>query len=424
MMYDVAIIGEGLAGMASALAACERGKTSIVVAQGEGNLTSTSGYIEMLGYYPTTGKDAVAKPREALERLISEQPDHPYAITGLPSIERSIRTFLEVMKTTELPYTGSLDANIPMVTAAGALLPAALLPGDPGDIAEAEEIIVACIKGFSDFYPVLAAKNLEKALKRNIIPLDVDCGIEINRSMNAYDIALFFEDDETGARTLEGLINALRPSVKKKSHLLFPAVLGIAHHREIHASMEKALECRVIEIPTLPPTMTGLRLGRILKTYLKNKGTEFIAGSPVSLSDLRDKKCIELANAPLHGRKKKIRAESYVLATGGILGGGFEVRHDSIVETVFGIPVSLESPRMVQNFFDTAGQPLARAGIAVNKLLQPLDGRSGEVLYENVFVAGKNIRGADPCIEKSGTGLSLVTGYWAGLNAAGGGAKQ
>ena len=53
---------------------------------------------------------------------------------------------------------------------------------------------------------------------------------------------------------------------------------------------------------------------------------------------------------------------------------------------------------------------MARAGVAVDRELRPVDSGGGR-LYENVLVAGATLAGAEPWREKSGDGISLATGY-------------
>jgi glycerol-3-phosphate dehydrogenase subunit B len=68
--------------------------------------------------------------------------------------------------------------------------------------------------------------------------------------------------------------------------------------------------------------------------------------------------------------------------------------------------------------------PMARAGIAADAELRPLDA-DGARVYENVLVCGAALAGAQPWREKSGDGISLATGYRAAdliLEAAGAGA--
>jgi glycerol-3-phosphate dehydrogenase subunit B len=65
--------------------------------------------------------------------------------------------------------------------------------------------------------------------------------------------------------------------------------------------------------------------------------------------------------------------------------------------------------RFRPGYFDD--HPMARAGVAVDRELRPVDSGGGDPLYENVLVAGATLAGAEPWREKSGDGLSLATGY-------------
>ena len=62
--------------------------------------------------------------------------------------------------------------------------------------------------------------------------------------------------------------------------------------------------------------------------------------------------------------------------------------------------------------------------MAVDADQRPVDA-SGAQVFENVLVAGATLAGAEPWREKSGDGLSLVTGHRAaGLILAASGARE
>ena len=106
-------------------------------------------------------------------------------------------------------------------------------------------------------------------------------------------------------------------------------------------------------------------------------------------------------------------ADVVVLATGGFADGGLEL--DSrwrARETAFGLPVrgvpDGGRERYRPGYFDD--HPIARAGVAVDAGLRPVDAGGGRV-HDNVLVAGATLAGAEPWREKSGDGISLATGY-------------
>jgi len=111
-------------------------------------------------------------------------------------------------------------------------------------------------------------------------------------------------------------------------------------------------------------------------------------------------------------RWKPHRATYYVLATGGILGGGILTDSNGrILETALGLPLALPTSDLLQREFLTAsGHPLFRAGIPVDPGFQPL-GPDGQRIFRNVWVAGAAAAGADPLCEHSLEGIALASGY-------------
>ena len=105
--------------------------------------------------------------------------------------------------------------------------------------------------------------------------------------------------------------------------------------------------------------------------------------------------------------------DSVVLATGGFASGGLELDSYGITrETVLDLPLigvpTTDRVRFAPGYFDA--QPLAAAGVSVDDLLRPVDA-GGNPVYTNLHAAGAIIGGAVPWKEKSGTGISIATGY-------------
>jgi glycerol-3-phosphate dehydrogenase subunit B len=122
-------------------------------------------------------------------------------------------------------------------------------------------------------------------------------------------------------------------------------------------------------------------------------------------------------------RKLRHRACHFVLATGGILGGGFLSDYQGHVqEVVFDLPVKAPENHTEwfhRDFFDERGHPIYRAGIAVNENFQPVD-RQAHLLYENLYCAGTTLAHAEVVRERSFEGVAIGTGFAAAemLNGA------
>lgn len=417
MTYDVVIIGAGLAGFSAALAAIKHNKKALVVAKGLGNFYSASGFIDFLGYYPANSKKPASRPKDSLKELMDKNPNHPYSVVGEDSIKDAFGAFLQATREMGLPYTGSMDENVLMPSAAGALVPTSLYPETADKkITEAKEVIVVGIKEMADFYPVYAAHNLKKQLKCSIKPVWVTLDLNIDRELNSYDIALAMEKSEIRNR----LINQLENVVSKSSLVVIPAVLGVNIWQEVIEDIEQRLKCRVLEFPTLPPSVMGYRLAENLKNYLELKGVDFIIGHPVTHVKYVQNACQEIGITTGSGRVKHIKGDSFILATGGILSEGLLVYPNVIKETVFGLQVALTPQTTHEDFFSMEQTAISHAGVMTNSKLQPVNPETGMVIYENIFVAGATLAGYDPFIEKSGNGVALASGYKAGLMAVAG----
>src|SRR5262245_61887625 len=160
-MRDTIVIGAGLAGLMGALALAEAGRAPLVLAKGQGATHWTGGTIDVWGGADERG------PRAAIEELATAHPDHPYARVGATGTVEALERFRTLMADARYPYPGSLDRNVLLPTAIGALRPAALVPATMagGDMRGAgghrgPPLLIAGFHELRDFFPPLAAANL------------------------------------------------------------------------------------------------------------------------------------------------------------------------------------------------------------------------------------------------------------------------
>jgi glycerol-3-phosphate dehydrogenase subunit B len=117
------------------------------------------------------------------------------------------------------------------------------------------------------------------------------------------------------------------------------------------------------------------------------------------------------------GRPRAHAAHHFVLATGGILGGGLKASPDGVLEElIFRLPVRVPQDRsawLAPDFLAPNGHPLYRAGVAVDDYLRPVD-YAGRVIYPNLSAAGAVLSGSDPVWERSVEGIALTTGFAVG----------
>jgi glycerol-3-phosphate dehydrogenase subunit B len=225
---------------------------------------------------------------------------------------------------------------------------------------------------------------------------------------NAQGFARAFDD--TGFR---GQVTALLASrLRGDERVALPAVLGLADPHAVWSEMQDRLGRPVFEVPTLPPSVPGMRVYATLRERLRRAGGRVILNNMINGFDHAGGR-LTAVRARVGLRDAVHGADWVVLATGGFATGGVVLDSDwKARETALGLPVAgVPAPggeRFRPGYFDA--QPMARAGVAVDAEQRPV-GADGEPLWPNVLVAGATLAGAEPWREKSGDGLSLATGH-------------
>ena len=399
--FDAVVIGAGTAGLVAGTRLAQDGARVCVLAKGVGSTHLAPATIDVLGYSP----DRVDAPGPAIEQLIAARPDHPYALLGTEAVSDALSWFAQLVPSGPLPgyvYGGSLEHNQLLPTAVGALRPSALVPETMAN-GEASGLRRVCIVGtpaLRDFHPSLCAANLELA---GIEARAVSVNLVLERAdMNTLGLARHFDDEKWRRQFCAELSLTLR----SEEAVGLPAMLGVRDPHEVLADVEHRLGRRVFEIPTLPPSVPGMRLYEILRSSLRAAGGRLVMGGEVVSCD-RDGDRVTAVSTHAAGRDLTYVAPWFVLASGGFASGGIELdSHWVTHERVLGLPLrgvpAPGEPRFVGTYLDE--QPLARVGVAVDS-----DLRAEGV--ENVLVAGAALPGAIPWREGSGEGIALTSGY-------------
>lgn len=416
------VVGAGPAGLAAAWQAATAGTSVKLVAAGWGSLYWHAGCIDVLGYWPLGAAEPLASPREGLQRLLTEAPDHPYALVGIPGVEEALARVAELCTAAGYPLEGSLDVNWLLPTAVGGARPTCLAPSTmtAGDLRRRHPVLAVGIEGFPDLQPEMVAANLE-ARGIPARPLMVELPpVRERRFVTGPILARMLEEPELRAE----LARRIRPRLGSASRVGLPAVLGLEHPAEVVDHLQRLLEAEVFEVPTLPPSVPGMRLHRILSRATHAAGGRVFNGMEATAARRHphDPTRVEAVMTEAAARSLPHAADGFVLATGGILGGGLQAHPDGrLQEVVFDLPVQAppEGRRawFHSDFLHPSGHPIHRAGVRVDHQGRPLDG-AGEPAAGNVWVAGGALAGADPVRERSLEGMALATGLMAGREAA------
>jgi glycerol-3-phosphate dehydrogenase subunit B len=415
---DVLIIGAGLAGLTAAWQVAAQGKKVRLIAKGWGATHWHSGCLDVLGYYPLDSSDPVQSPAETIEELINENPQHPYALVGLEETEHALQALQTLCANSGYPLEGSLEQNWMLPSAVGTHRPTCLAPKTmiAGDLGQSTPMIIVGFKQLLDFYPNLVSANLShQGLSAEHLVLDLPSLSQRNFTTSVI-LANLFEQPDFRQEVAE----AVKPHLGPAGRVGFPAVLGMKHAAMVCAELESLLERPVFEIPSLPPSIAGMRLHHILVEAIATHSGRVFDGMEAVSADIEHEE-IMAVNTEAAVRQRTHRFDKYILATGGILGGGLKANHlGQVSEVVFDLPVDAPADRVnwfKQDFLDREGHAIYRAGLSVNNRFQPLNGDE-KPKYENLFAAGTTLSHCEVIRERSFEGVALTTGYHVGRQLA------
>ena len=421
---EVLVVGGGLAGLTSALAAARAGADVRLLSHKRSTLRNASGLVDVLGYAPD-GEGPLADPFGALPDL----PDrHPYRTVGVDAVREGLALFDDAVP----GYRGGhTDRNALVPTHGGTVKPTARYPAstEAGLASDARETLLVGFEALTDFDAAHAAAHLKTAgvpfEVRGVtvrFPGDLRANAGVTRYANVLDAGEVTVDGRSvGAR--EALAERVRHHLDGAERVGFPAVLGDDDPRGVREDLADALGADVFEVPMGPPSLPGLRLAERLFDALDAAGASIETGNPVvgfeaDRNGDGDAARVDRVLVDKNGAGIPYAAEQYVLATGGLVGKGLDSDREAVREPVFGCHVPHPEDRYEWFADDVFGDhPFARFGVDTDGDLRPLDAR-GDPEFANLRAAGAVLGGYDLAAEKSGSGVSIATGYAAGRSAA------
>lgn len=411
--WDVIVVGAGLSGLITGWQLSKAGLRTHVITKGWGTTHWHAGCIDVFGYEPSGDHKAVTSPVDSLTKLINEIPTHPYALAGIGIIDKAIASFMELFAANSYPFHGSLLANMLLPTALGALRPTCLAPetminGDFSNFNTKQSCLLVGFSQFVDFYPEMAAENL-RALGYHVQGITLD--LPSLRSKNFITGRVLAEKFDR-SELISEIAQALRTHLDGITVVGFPAVLGLQNPMQVKSLLEHELRLPIFEIPTLPPSIPGIRMQRLLVKAIEENGGRVTEGLQVTNSQSQNHRinyvCSEAAS-----RQISHRAKLFVLATGGFLGGGFISDSDGYAQdSVFSINLSTPPDHadwFANDFLSPSGHPIFKSGIPVNARFQPV--QEGNIIFDNLYVTGASLPYFDPLQERSLDGIALASGF-------------
>ena len=402
MRTDALILGSDLSGLVAALRLLDRGKSVRLIAAGGGALHYGPGGLHLLGYQPNASEAKIEDPYEAMAALDKR---HPLRRLGENRVRTAMAGFLELSRDLGLSFRSN-GRNRLTVSLAGQPVPvfAADLHQATFEDLEGRTVAVLCFEGHKDFPAGMMVSELRRRqVDAHLLRLEDPCG-----NPDSIRLARHFDSLRDPAAYFRSILERLP---KHCSCALFPAVLGLIRHGDVVAAAEQALGLACREVPTLPPSVPGMRLNHRLTRRLQSAGALLHLGARAVSAPASNGRCAAVTDEC--GRRYE--SEIFVVATGGVLMGGLEVdSRGQISEPFLGLEVAHDWPLEAQGP-EACLDALHEAGVETDDRLRPV--AKGNLAYENVFVTGRTLANWNPASESSNEGVSIATG-WAAAEEA------
>ncbi len=343
--YDVVVVGAGIAGLTAASLAAEQGASVALVSIGAGAFVLGAGGVE--------------------EREVK-------ALKNDPGFAPAMDFFLDLAASAGTALAGNLEHTVLLPTLLGGFQPMQLAPALVANSAlhPFVKTRVVGFRGLTGFDAEFLAQRFNQEAEKRGLAASCDATtlqlpVPLGMPLTTLRVAQAFDRDQ-GFRT--ALAEALREAKGDCERVLLPAVLGIEANDLKRAAFVAQVGCTVGELPTLPPSIPGLRLAQRLLAHLRMRGVTMLEGYPVEQLDRVNRTCTGLRIAS-PGRAFRIAGDSVLLATST---GMRRLLGDAI-----------QAVDEQQRPVDTAGKPLANnlfAACARPPHVSELRGLAGRIL--------------------------------------------
>lgn len=411
--YDICIIGAGLAGFTAAMFAVNRGLSVVQVGQ-TGEIIFASGLLDLLGVHPVGEKNVLSDPWAGIDALIRDIPDHPYAGIPKEDIQTAFSELLSFLKETGLTYHRSMNHNSVVLTSLGTTKLTYCVPHTMWNGVAALKKRPSCLildirglKGFSARQIVAAMQDGWPELLTGRISFP---GMDHLNELYAEHMAnaLILRENR------EKFALAVRSRLKEAQIVGLPPILGLYRTHEVVSDLEKLIGVPVFEIPTIPPSIPGLRLKEAFERGLRAKGVQYLSQNRVAAVRAGGDRYFELDIGKM-AIEGTVRSRGIILASGRFIGGGLYADRQRIKETIFDLPVHQPGNRAGwhrRNLLDPEGHAVNRAGLEIDDSFRPLNSYR-RLAFKNLYAAGSILAHNDWKRLKCGAGLAIASAFGA-----------
>lgn len=436
---DVAIVGGGLASLAAAAQLKQKGLEVALIRKGPGATALSSGAWDLCDDpHRFSGMEVDQWPsiHQNILHTLESRPHHPFQFyrerfdgAALFSwIQFQARTLAKLLP---IPMDGDGSNPIASVTEWGTIKATGMVQQSmrTTDLRgmKGARILVVGFEGLCGFNGAFISRALESFQKSQqnsyldwVGQTDLNLpNLKSQASLSPFEIAHHLDEEENFAALSRDLQSYLVNKVY--THIFFPPVLGLVHTTKIIEALEKLTSRRVGETLAFVPSVPGWRLSEAILRFFKTEGFDLFSAEAVGYES--EGRRVQSLWVHQGEQRLRIKARSFILATGKFIGGGIVGKHQ-FREPLFGLPLfydakplkDMSRSRLFRREM-AERQPFRCIGIRVNDRSQPLDAE-GQVCYDNLFGAGEILSGFDPGVERCTAGVAILSGAVAGMEAS------
>ena len=405
MRFDTILIGGGLSSLVCGILLQRAGQRCLMVSAGQNALHFSSGAIGLLSRMPD-GRP-VDEPLAAVAML---PPDHPYRKIGPQAMHAYAESVIPFFDSCAIRLKGFGERNGYRLTPSGSFRPAWLAFQEVPFFASESEMdgsraLIVNLAGFMDFMPGLIAEGLRRrdvsCRSEEILLPCVEALRKNPGEMRSVGIARVMGHEENW----KAFVREVRSRMDGEEWVILPEVFGLDDRRLLEWIAE-SVPARVLFLGTMPPSVSGIRVQRLLKNAFEQAGGVFLSGDVARDPVWSGNRVVQIHTENLGGLA--IGADTFVLAGGHLFGRGLEALPDGFREPVFLLDVEAPSRRsewVAERFFSP--QPYLGAGVRTDGCFR---GCKDARPVENLYVTGSELAGCNALTEGSGAGVAIFTG--------------
>lgn len=218
-------------------------------------------------------------------------------------------------------------------------------------------MVLVTIDGFRDFQPKLAQDNLKKltqlsALEITTANISLSAFNEIKRNhceLRSIDLSRLLSK----RAHRQELAYALQQHAQPGDLVVIPSIFGNGTGLTYLREIEQLTKLTLCEVPTMPPSLLGIRLEESMKHAFIELGGTMLNGDHVVQGEFSyvDKSDPEHSHYRLNRIFTKnhgdfpLQAKHFVLATGSFFSQGLKATVDSMIEPIFGLDIAQSDKR-------------------------------------------------------------------------------